>query len=119
LTNQAVTSSSTARGLAHRLARVSDIAAHRSPQALKRRIQGLLGDVPYELVWLSDYRFHQRLLDRLRHGRIFSVGDAAQLAWKLAWVLRGDAPETLLDTMSVNGIRRYVAISRSPTPPFG
>lgn len=99
------------------LGRVTDIAAHRSPQALKRRIQGLLGDVPYELVWLSDYRFHQRLLDRLRHGRIFLVGDAAHLvapfgargmnsaihdaenlAWKLAWVLRGDAPETLLDT---------------------
>jgi 2-polyprenyl-6-methoxyphenol hydroxylase-like FAD-dependent oxidoreductase len=99
------------------LGTVSDIAAHRRPAALERRIRGLLGDVPYELVWLSDYRFHQRLLDRLRHGRIFFVGDAAHLvapfgargmnsaihdvenlAWKLAWVLRGEAPETLLDT---------------------
>jgi 3-(3-hydroxy-phenyl)propionate hydroxylase len=99
------------------LGKVTDIGPHRSPAALERRIRGLLGDVPYELVWLSDYRFHQRLLDRLRHGRIFFVGDAAHLvapfgargmnsaihdvenlAWKLAWVLRGDAPETLLDT---------------------
>jgi 3-(3-hydroxy-phenyl)propionate hydroxylase len=99
------------------LGRVSDIATHRSPAALQRRIRGLLGDVPYELVWLSDYRFHQRLLDRLRHGRIFFLGDAAHLVapfgargmnsaihdvenlvWKLAWVLRGDAPESLLDT---------------------
>ncbi|HSV66449.1 MAG TPA: FAD-dependent monooxygenase [Mycobacteriales bacterium] len=97
-----------------------DIAAERAPQALARRIQGIIGDVPYELVWLSDYRFHQRLLDRLRHGRIFFLGDAAHLVapfgarglnsaihdvenlgWKLAWVLRGAAPESLLDTYQV------------------
>jgi 3-(3-hydroxy-phenyl)propionate hydroxylase len=99
------------------LGRVSDITPYRNPVALERRIRGLLGDVPYELVWLSDYRFHQRLLDRLRHGRIFFLGDAAHLvapfgargmnsaihdvenlAWKLAWVLHGEAPESLLDT---------------------
>ncbi|MGH3906059.1 MAG: FAD-dependent monooxygenase [Pseudonocardiaceae bacterium] len=94
-----------------------DIAAERSPDALGRRIRGVIGDVPYELVWLSDYRFHQRLLDRIRHGRIFFLGDAAHLVapfgarglnsaihdvenlgWKLAAVLRGAAPESLLDT---------------------
>ena len=110
------------------LGKVSDIAAHRSPAALDRRIRGLLGDVPYELVWLSDYRFHQRLLDRLRHGRIFFLGDAAHLVapfgargmnsaihdvenlgWKLAWVLRGEAPETLLDTYDTE---RHPALRR-------
>jgi 2-polyprenyl-6-methoxyphenol hydroxylase-like FAD-dependent oxidoreductase len=94
-----------------------DPEAARSPDAVARRIRGVLGDAPYELVWLSDYRFHQRLLPELRHGRVFFLGDAAHLVapfgargmnsaihdvenlgWKIAAVLRGEAPETLLDT---------------------
>ncbi|MGH3978017.1 MAG: FAD-dependent monooxygenase [Pseudonocardiaceae bacterium] len=95
----------------------ADVATERAPETLEHRIRGLIGEIPYELVWLSDYRFHQRLLDRLRHGRIFFLGDAAHLVspfgarglnsaihdvenlgWKLASVLRGDAPDSLLDT---------------------
>jgi 3-(3-hydroxy-phenyl)propionate hydroxylase len=94
-----------------------DAASDREPEALDRRIRGVIGDVPYELVWLSDYRFHQRLLDRLRHGRVFFLGDAAHLVapfgargmngaihdvenlgWKLAAVLHREAPAALLDT---------------------
>ena len=94
-----------------------DVAAERAPEALDRRIRGVIGDLPYELVWVSDYRFHQRLLERLRHGRVFFLGDAAHLVapfgargmngaihdvenlgWKLAAVLRGEAPAELLDT---------------------
>ena len=94
-----------------------DIAAERAPDSLEHRIRSLIGAMPYELVWLSDYRFHQRQLNRLRHGQIFFLGDAAHLVspfgarglnsaihdvenlgWKLAWVLRRAAPETLLDT---------------------
>jgi 3-(3-hydroxy-phenyl)propionate hydroxylase len=56
-------------------------------------------------------------MDRFRHGRVFFVGDAAHgvspfgarganggvqdaenLAWKLAWVLQGKAPDRLLDS---------------------
>jgi 3-(3-hydroxy-phenyl)propionate hydroxylase len=99
------------------LGRGVDVAAERAPHALDDRIRGVIGEIPYELVWLSDYRFHQRLLDRLRHGRTFFLGDAAHLVapfgarglnsaihdvenlgWKLAMVLRGEAPEPLLDT---------------------
>lgn len=102
------------------LGKVADVAAHRRPDALERRIRGLIGEVPYELVWLSDYRFHQRLLSRLRHGRVFFAGDAAHLVspfgargmnsaihdienlgWKLAKVLSGGAPESLLDTYDI------------------
>ncbi len=94
-----------------------DIDRERSPERMDARIRALIGDVPYEIVWLTDYRFHQRILAQFRHGRVFFAGDAAHLvapfgargmnsaiqdvenlAWKLAFVLRGLAPETLLDT---------------------
>ncbi|MGQ0777832.1 MAG: FAD-dependent monooxygenase [Pseudonocardiales bacterium] len=102
------------------LGRDSDVAVERAPENLKNRIRGIIGEVPYELVWLSDYRFHQRLLDRLRHDRIFFLGDAAHLVspfgarglnsaihdvenlgWKLASVLHGTSPDTLLDTYHI------------------
>jgi 2-polyprenyl-6-methoxyphenol hydroxylase-like FAD-dependent oxidoreductase len=97
------------------LGTAADPAAERAPETLARRIRGVIGDVPYELVWLSDYRFHQRRLERLRHGRVLFAGDAAHLVspfgargmnsavhdienlgWKLAAVLHGTAPDALL-----------------------
>jgi 3-(3-hydroxy-phenyl)propionate hydroxylase len=74
-------------------------------------------ETPYELVWVTAYRFSQRLADTFRLDRVFLAGDAAHimspfgarglnsgvadaenLAWKLAWVLRGEASPSLLDT---------------------
>jgi 2-polyprenyl-6-methoxyphenol hydroxylase-like FAD-dependent oxidoreductase len=68
-------------------------------------------------VWTSRYRIHHRGVDKYREGRVFVAGDAAHihspaggqgmntglqdaanLAWKLALVLKGDAPGHLLDT---------------------
>lgn len=67
--------------------------------------------------WFSTYRVHHRVTDHYRRGRAFLLGDAAHvhspaggqgmntgigdainLAWKLAAVLRADAPDSLLDT---------------------
>jgi 2-polyprenyl-6-methoxyphenol hydroxylase-like FAD-dependent oxidoreductase len=67
--------------------------------------------------WFSTYRVHHRVADAFRQGRAFIVGDAAHihspaggqgmntglgdainLAWKLAAVLQGRAGEALLDT---------------------
>jgi 3-(3-hydroxy-phenyl)propionate hydroxylase len=69
------------------------------------------------LRWSSFFQVNSRLATRLRDGRVFLAGDAAHihspagaqgmntgmqdalnLAWKLAFVLRGDAASALLDT---------------------
>jgi 2-polyprenyl-6-methoxyphenol hydroxylase-like FAD-dependent oxidoreductase len=57
----------------------TDVEAERASGALDARIRALVGDAPYELAWLSAYRFHQRLASRFRVGRVFLVGDAAHL----------------------------------------
>ena len=56
-----------------------DVEHERSAEVYDPRIRALIGDAPYEIVWLSDYRFHQRLLPRFIHGRVFFLGDAAHL----------------------------------------
>lgn len=81
--------------------------------------------------WFSTYHVHHRVTERFRKGRAFLLGDAAHihspaggqgmntgigdainLAWKLAAVLAGRAPESLLDTYEAERIgfaRRLVA----------
>jgi 2-polyprenyl-6-methoxyphenol hydroxylase-like FAD-dependent oxidoreductase len=70
-----------------------------------------------EVRWASDFRPRAALADRFRAGRVFLAGDAAHihspaggqglntsvqdaynLGWKLGAVLRGGAPEALLDS---------------------
>ena len=56
------------------------VAPETDPESgLDDRIQALIGDTPYELVWLTAYRFHSRLASSFRVGRIFLAGDAAHL----------------------------------------
>jgi len=84
--------------------------------ALARAVTG----APVELSaprWLSRFHFHHRVVARYREGRAFLAGDACHihtpvggqgmntgmqdatnLAWKLALVLAGAAPVSLLDT---------------------
>lgn len=94
-----------------------DLAAERDSGRLDQRIRQIIGDRPYEVVWSSVYRFHARLVDRMRVGRVLVAGDCAHLvapfgarglnsgvpdvenaAWKIAFVLRGWAPPELLQT---------------------
>ncbi|MBB3190141.1 FAD-dependent oxidoreductase [Halomonas cerina] len=85
---------------------------------IRPRVQAMLGeDVEFELEWASVYTFRCRKMDRFIHDRVFFMGDAAHqvspfgarganggaqgidnLAWKLARVLKGQAPEALLET---------------------
>lgn len=94
-----------------------------TPEKAARRIREHLAmmeiDTPWELVWTTTYRARARTLPAYRAGRIFFAGDAAHqtpifggrglnlgyadcfnLAWKLALVLTGRAPVTLLGTYS-------------------
>lgn len=92
-----------------------DLVAEERSGALERRVRAIIGDTDYEVVWRSVYRFHSRVADRLRVGRVLFAGDCAHLyapfgarglnsgvadvenaAWKLAFVLRGWAPVELL-----------------------
>jgi 2-polyprenyl-6-methoxyphenol hydroxylase-like FAD-dependent oxidoreductase len=81
--------------------------------------------------WFSTYRVHHRVADRFREGRAFllgdaahihspvggqgmntGIGDAANLAWKLAAVLHGRANAAILDSYETERIafaRRLVA----------
>ena len=81
--------------------------------------------------WFSTYRVHHRVAEHFRSGRVFLLGDAAHihspvggqgmntgigdavnLSWKLANVLRNRAPATILDTFEPERIafaRRLVA----------
>jgi len=88
------------------------------PENVRRRLTAMLGpEIDYDIVWTSIYTFQCRRMRRFRHGRTIFAGDSAHqvspfgargansglqdadnLAWKLAMVLRGEAPEALLDS---------------------
>lgn len=93
-------------------------------------LQRLRIDV-HRVNWFSTYRVHHRVASRFSQGRMFLLGDAAHihspvggqgmntgigdavnLAWKLAAVLRGRAPMAILDSYERERIafaRRLVA----------
>jgi 3-(3-hydroxy-phenyl)propionate hydroxylase len=96
----------------------ADPAEETRPENVARRVRAMLGEkVAFTFDWISLYRFQSRRLQRFRHGPVLFAGDAAHqmspfgarggnsgiedadnLAWKLDLVLRGTAPETLLDS---------------------
>ena len=94
-----------------------DLDVERANGGLDVRIRRIVGDAPYELVWVSAYRFHQRRVPSMRVGRVLLAGDAAHLmspfgarglnsgiqdaenaAWKIAHVLAGWGGPALLDS---------------------
>ncbi len=96
------------------------------PERVVERFQAMLRDqgrpeaVVSNPTWTSAFKIHRRVASRFREGRCFIAGDAAHLhspaggqgmntgiqdaynlAWKLALVVRGESPESLLDSYSV------------------
>jgi 2-polyprenyl-6-methoxyphenol hydroxylase-like FAD-dependent oxidoreductase len=91
-----------------------------SLEELQTILREVSGDTEAELsepTWLARWRSTHRIAERFRAGRAFLAGDAGHvhvpvggqgmntgvqdafnLAWKLAAVLKGEAPATLLDT---------------------
>ncbi|MEZ5653441.1 MAG: FAD-dependent monooxygenase [Burkholderiaceae bacterium] len=102
-------------------------------------------DAPWTFEWVTLYKPNALTLADYRHGRVLYCGDAAHLlpvfgvrgmntgvqdsinlAWKLAAVIRGCAPESLLDTYSSERVAdaRQICIeagrsTRMMAPPSG
>ena len=103
----------------------ADPEREKKPEHILPRVRALLAhsamkDAPFELEWASVYSFSCERMDRFRHGRVLFAGDAAHrvspfgargansgvqdaenLAWKLAAVLQGRAPDALLDSYCI------------------
>lgn len=84
---------------------------------VRANLEALIDVHVQRVNWFSSYRVHHRVADRFRVGRVFvagdaghvhspvggqgmntGIGDAVNLAWKLADVVGGRADDALLDT---------------------
>jgi len=101
-----------------------DPEEEKKPEKVIPRIQAMLGpDHAFDLEWVSVYTFQCRRMTQFRHGPVIFMGDAAHqvspfgargansgiqdadnLGWKLAAVLAGRAPQSLLDTYDAERI---------------
>lgn len=87
------------------------------PETVRDRLRRHLGETEIEIVWVGPYGYRTQLMDHFRLGRVFFAGDVAHvmnpfgarggnsgvqdaenIAWKLAAVVTGAAPEALLDS---------------------
>ena len=105
----------------------ADPEEEKKPENIMPRVKAMLGDDrECTLEWASIYTFQCRRMTNFRHGHLLFAGDAAHqvspfgargansglqdtddLLWKLALVIKGQAPEALLDTY--NDDRVYAA----------
>jgi 3-(3-hydroxy-phenyl)propionate hydroxylase len=95
----------------------ADPEEEKKPEHVIPRIEKVLGRSDFTLDWVSVYTFQCRRLEKFVHDRIVFAGDSAHvvspfgarggnggiqdvdnLAWKLALVLKGEAPESLIAT---------------------
>ncbi len=102
----------------------ADPEEEKRPERVSARIRAMLGESQaFELAWVSVYMFQCKRLDRFVHGRVIFVGDAAHqvspfgargansgfqdtdnLCWKLARVLCGESPPSLLDSYDIERV---------------
>ncbi|MEX2126114.1 MAG: FAD-dependent monooxygenase [Woeseia sp.] len=124
-----------------------DAAQAIGEERIRARVQSILDMIghtgAWELEWWSIYTANSLCLDAYRHGPVLFAGDAAHIvpifgvrglnnglddavnaAWKLAYVLNGEAEETLLDSYTperrgatLDVFRNAGRSSRFMTPP--
>ncbi len=102
----------------YQMAPDADPAEVSREEVVRERLARQFGeDAGIEIVWVGPYAYRSECVDRMRHGRVFFMGDAAKvvspfgarggntgiadadnLAWKLAAVLQGRAAPALLDS---------------------
>ena len=100
------------------LGRDADPEEERKPENVDKRLRQMFGpEARWEHEWSSVYTFTCRMMERFVHGRVIFAGDAAHvvspfgarggnaavadadnLAWKLALVVAGKAPPSLIDS---------------------
>jgi 3-(3-hydroxy-phenyl)propionate hydroxylase len=96
----------------------ADPELEKQPERVVPRVKAVLGErTPFEVEWVSVYTFQCRRLERFVHDRVIFIGDSAHvvspfgarggnggiqdvdnLVWKLALILKGEAPAALLET---------------------
>jgi len=98
----------------------ADPVVERLPENVRPRVERMLGHANFDIGWVSVYKFQCRRMQRFIHERVIFAGDSAHqvspfgargansgledgenLAWKLAMVLRGDAPSALLASYEI------------------
>lgn len=102
----------------------ADPEEEKKPENILPRVKAMLGDDrEFTLEWASIYTFQCRRMKNFRHGHLLFAGDAAHqvspfgargansgfqdtddLLWKLALVIKGLAPEALLDTYDTDRV---------------
>ncbi|WP_309381432.1 FAD-dependent monooxygenase [Cerasicoccus frondis] len=114
---------------------IEDYPEERMTQLI-RKASGL-PDTPVEIISILPWIMSPKLALQWRKGRYFLVGDAAarlspsggmgmntglqgahNLAWKLASVVKGDAPQSLLDTYQSERLSAAAMISQSSNDNF-
>ncbi len=101
----------------------TDPEEEKKPENVIPRIKAIVGDRTFEIDWVSVYTFQCRRLARFVHGRVIFAGDSAHvvspfgarggnggiqdvdnLGWKLAMVIRGEAPPALIESYSTERV---------------
>jgi 3-(3-hydroxy-phenyl)propionate hydroxylase len=102
----------------YQMAPDSDPAEVSREDVVRERLTKQFGaDAGVEIVWVGPYAYRSECVDRMRHGRVFLMGDSAKvvspfgarggntgiadadnLAWKLAAVMQGLASPQLLES---------------------
>jgi 2-polyprenyl-6-methoxyphenol hydroxylase-like FAD-dependent oxidoreductase len=97
-----------------------DLAAEQANGELDARIRRIVGNRPYEPVWLSVYKFHQRRASTFRQGRVLLCGDSSHIyspfgarglnagfhdaenaAWKIGALVNGWGGQELLPSFAL------------------